>query len=100
VSYPALDSFAADHRIRRSTFRLYMHLQRSVLHHAEPREVRIWYLKDRLHMGATAIISGLNWLVLNGYLIEHGRGQRMVRSFTLAWSVLEDHSRNRSGSAA
>lgn len=99
MSYPAFDAFAADHRVSRSTFRLYMFLQRECLHHAEPRSVRLWYLADRLRMGRTQVLGGLNWLVRNGYLVEHPRGAQGVRSFTLAWS-LADQSRNRTDSAA
>jgi hypothetical protein len=84
--FPALEAFAEDTRVRHLTFRVYMHLQRRVLDHREPREVKSYVLGETLRMGPASVIAALNWLVRAGYLIEHPRAARGVRVFTLAWA--------------
>ncbi len=86
MSYPALDAFADDPNVRHLTFRVYMHLQRRVLDHAAPREVKSYVLSATLRIRPASVIAALNWLVRSGYLIEHARGARGVRVFSLAWS--------------
>ncbi len=87
MSFPALDAFAADRAVRRLTFRLYMYLQREALDLTEPRRVRNAIVASKLRMRPASVITALNWLVTSGYLVEHPRGPRGERSFTLAWSV-------------
>ncbi len=93
VSFPALDAFAADRSVRRLTFRLYMYLQREVLDLTSPRLVKNAIIAEKLSMRPASVISALNWLVTAGYLVEHPRGPRGDRSFTLAWSVQPQHRR-------
>lgn len=87
MSFPALDAFAADRAVRRLTFRLYMHLQREVLDLTSPRPVKVAQLAHTLRMRPESVITSLNWLVERGYLVEHARGPRRIRSFTLAWTA-------------
>lgn len=86
MSFPAFEDFAADRAVTQTVFRLYMHLQREALDHVEPRQQLIWHLSETIRMRPASVISGLNWLVDHGYLVEHGRGERGIRHFTLAWS--------------
>ncbi len=84
MTFPALDAFAADRAVRRLTFRVYMHLQRQVLDLTKPRAVKVAELAHTLRMRPASVIESLNWLVCRGYLIEHERKERRVRTFTLA----------------
>ncbi len=87
MSFPAFEAFAADTAVRHITFRVYMHLQRACLNHHTPQEVKSLSLAETLKLRPASIISALNWLTSRGYLVEHPRGSRNVRSFTLAWSI-------------
>lgn len=87
MSFPALEAFAADTKVRHITFRVYMHLQRELLNHVTPQTVKVAALSETLMLRPASIISALNWLTQHGYLIEHQRGSRKVRNFTLAWSI-------------
>lgn len=86
MTFPALAAFAADHTVRRLTFRLYMHLQREALDINQARAVKVAELAHTLRMRPASVIESLNWLVQNGYLIEHARQSRRIRTFTLAWT--------------
>lgn len=87
MSFPAYDQLAADIELGHMTWRVYMHLQRNVLNHVTPVEVKSWLLCDTLHLRPASIVLALNWLSDRGYIVEHERGARGVRRFTLAWSV-------------
>lgn len=86
MTFPALDTFADDIEVGHMTWRVYMHLQRHQLDIHDPRVVKIIPLSEKLRIRPASIITALNWLVERGYLIEHDRGWRGVRRFTLAWS--------------
>lgn len=100
MSFPALDTLAADTTIEHSTWKVYMHLQRSLLNHTQPMPVKVRALTQTLRLGPSAVIAGLNQLVGKGYLIEHAPGARGVRNLTLAWSVPLDRFPNGNSSAA
>lgn len=87
MSFPAMEDLAADIELGFVAWKVYMHLQRNVLNHVTPVEVKVWLLADTVHSNNQRVIESLNWLVHKGYLAEHARGSRGVRSFTLAWSV-------------
>ncbi len=92
MSFPAFEDFSKEIRLSRNIFRLYMHLQREVLDHREPRQCLIWKLCEQLRMRRASVIRCLNWLVRNGYIIEHNRGERRIRYCTLAWSRAKQHA--------
>ena len=87
MSFPALDAFAEDPTIEQVAWKVYMHLQRALLHHREPRAVKVDGLCETLHIRPASIIAALNQLTDRGYLVEHERAARGVRWMTLAWSV-------------
>jgi DNA-binding MarR family transcriptional regulator len=90
VTFPALESLADDSAIERTAWRVYMHLQRHLLDHTAPREVKAQALAQTLHLREASVIAALNQLVTRGYLIEHDKGARRVRRLTLAWTVARD----------
>ena len=88
MSFPALDTFAADRDVSPVGFRVYMHLQRELLDFREPRAVKVEALRHQLQVSKRKVIESLRWLVARGYLVEHERrGLLRVRVFTLAWAV-------------
>lgn len=86
VTFPAYDAFAADAGVERVTFRVYMHLFKTVLDVREARPVKMARLSHDLSLRPASVIHAVNWLVERGYLIEHERETRRIRVFTLAWS--------------
>lgn len=89
MTFPAWDAFEADRRVRLQHLKLFRFARRTL----DFREVRM------LKQGAAAEQTGLdrsdlrralNDLVAWGYLVEHQRGDRHARQFTLAWSVRSD----------
>jgi DNA-binding MarR family transcriptional regulator len=101
MSFPALDAFEND-PISESppTWRVYMHLQRSLLNHTKPLPVKVRGLTQTLKLGPASVITALNQLVERGYLIEHSHDARGIRSLTLAWSVDPNRFPTRNSSAA
>lgn len=87
VSYPALEDFGRDIRVGFARWKVYMNLQPPTLNHRTPIEVKVWALAERLHMGKRHVISALNWLVAEGYLIECERGDRHVRRLMLEYEM-------------
>ena len=64
-----------------------MYLQRKVLTHNQPTAVKNVTLSETLHLRPASVVKALNTLVSRGYLLEHDRGERGARSFSLAWTV-------------
>jgi hypothetical protein len=88
MSFPALDAFEEDPiGEHKPTWKVYMHLQRSLLNHTKPMPVKVRALTQTLRLGPASVIAALNQLVGRGYLIEHSPGSRGVRNLTLAWSI-------------
>ena len=88
MSFPALDAFEEDPiGEHKPTWKVYMHLQRSLLNHTKPKPVKVRGLTQTLHLGPASVIVALNRLVEKGYLIEHDHDRRGVRNLTLAWSI-------------
>jgi hypothetical protein len=86
--FPALDAFVKDPISETpSTWKVYMHLQRSLLNHTKPMPVKVRALTQTLRVGPAGVITALKVLIEHGYLIEHAPDSRGVRSLTLAWSV-------------
>lgn len=101
MSFPALDSFADDPiGEHKPTWKVYMHLQRSLLNHTKPMPVKVRALTQTLRVGPAGVIAALNELIQHGYLIEHAPDSRGVRSLTLAWSVPAHRFPNGNSSAA
>jgi hypothetical protein len=99
TSPPAFAAFDHDPAVGRLAHRLYRHLQSELLDFREPRPVKVRGLAGTLHAGTSGVMRSLNWLVARGYLVEHDRGSRGIRSFTMAWIAKPsgDCSRNKDG---
>jgi DNA-binding GntR family transcriptional regulator len=101
LSFPALDTFEKDPISETpSTWKVYMHLQRSLLNHTKPMPVKVRALAQTLRVGPGPIIAALNVLIERGYLLEHSHDKRGVRHLTLAWSVEQNRFPPRNSSAA
>lgn len=96
MSFPAYQAFHGEINsqtgkdIRRGfvRWRVYMHLVHCpVLNFVTPVEVKVTGLSSTLKMGPRKVIDALDWLASTGYLVEHGRHERRVRSLTLAWEL-------------
>jgi hypothetical protein len=86
MTYPAEIDFKRDRTISPSARRVYGYLTTEL----DFNEVRV--LKSQYHSAQCGVdradfIHALDALVACGYLIEHARGARNVRRFTLAYSV-------------
>lgn len=64
-----------------------MALQPPLLHFVDRRDVKLAWLVEELHMGRRQVIQALAWLVTHGYVVEHGRDPKGVRSLTLAYAL-------------
>lgn len=80
MRFPALEHFEQDRRIGPALMRAYRACRYSLDVH-EVRTIKRWTMND-LNTKRT-----LDTLVEWGYLIEHERGPRNERRFTLAYSV-------------
>lgn len=100
MSCPAYFAFGKDLRVGYSRWRVYMHLVHApVLNHAKPVDVKISALAlaipargddtpgARRHISRRKLSDAIDWLVQNGYLLEHAKDRRGMRSLTLAWDV-------------
>lgn len=87
MSYPAYDQLALDIGRGFATWRVYMYLRPPRLDFCTPVEVKVWSVALELRMSERKVRSALAWLIERGYLREHGRGSRRVRSLTLAWAI-------------
>jgi hypothetical protein len=88
-SFPAAITFASDNRKTFVIQRVYDRAQTELDMH-EVREAKAWLWADALAMDKGDVLDAWNWLVANGYLLEHERGERLVRRFTLTHSVRDD----------
>lgn len=93
MTFPAWDSFDARSRNPPTVIRLYRQLRRT-LDFCEPRERTIDALEREFDeqdepMDRADISRGLQWLVQQGFLIEHerGNGTGRARRYTLAFSL-------------
>jgi hypothetical protein len=64
-----------------------MALQPPLLDFAVPRDIKAVWLARELGMGRRHVIKGLDWLIDHGYLIQHGRDPKGVRSLRLAYAI-------------
>lgn len=87
ISYPAYDQLPLDIGRGFAIWRVYMHLRPPRLDFREPSEVKVWSVAMDLKMSERKVRSAITWLVARGYLKEHSRGSRRVRSLTIAWAV-------------
>jgi hypothetical protein len=86
VSFPAYEDFGQDIRVGFATWKVYMYLERNILNHQTAKEVKVWVVAEKRHIAKRKVILALNWLVVQGYLIEHPRAHsNSTRSFTLAY---------------
>lgn len=90
--YPAYEQFANEIGRGFSIWRVYMALRPPRLGFTEhpettPGNVKVEVLAKELRMGERKVRAALDWLTANGYLHEHGRDGRGVRSLTVAHAV-------------
>ncbi len=100
VSFPAYTDFGKDVRAGYARWRVYMHLVHApVLNHAKAVDVKITALAASIpsrgddtqlehgHISRRKAAEAIDWLVRVGYLVEHAKDRRGVRSLTLAWEL-------------
>ena len=91
MSYPANVDFERDPSVTHARWKVYVRYCRRNLSFHEPRGVKVRALVALLvdergrHMKAHAVIEALNWLVREGYLIDHGRDETNTRQLSLAY---------------
>jgi len=90
--FPASLTFDRDHRASAVAAKVYRFL-RTELDFVQARDVKVWVLAQSIASDREGVSTALSWLTECGYLVEHARGDRGVRRFTLAWSA-----RNRAAS--
>jgi len=93
--YPAYEQFANEIGRGFSIWRVYMALRPPRLEfteklNAQPCNVKVEMLAKELRMSERKVRAALDWLTSNGYLREHGRDGRGVRSLTVAHDVRRD----------
>lgn len=84
--FPASLAFDRDARAAPVAAKVYRFL-RTDLDFTQVRDVKVWTLAQRIASDRESVAAALTWLTENGYLVEHARGERGVRRFTLAWSA-------------
>lgn len=88
IVFPAYAELGQNIGRRFATWRVYMHLVHApILNHHIPTEVKVTGLGAALGMSPRKVVGALDWLVTCGYIVEHDRHERRVRSFTLAWEL-------------
>lgn len=93
MSCPAYEQLGKDIRLGYASWRCYMRLaigsehEPPILNFVTPVEVKVWYLAQTIPLSPRKVRSSLDWLVRMGYLVEHGRDARGVRSLSLAFSA-------------
>jgi hypothetical protein len=86
VSFPAFESLGAEIGLGQMTWRVYRHLQLEILDFETFKEVKVWFLCETLKLSKRSVCRALNWLVDQGYLLEHERAHgNSIRSFKLAY---------------
>lgn len=103
MSYPANLDFENDPAVTLARWKVYVRYCRKHLVFHEPRLVKVRALVFSLHMGYSQAIPALDWLIEQGYLVEHDGDQprtryaRRPRLLSLAYAR---EFRNGSSSAA
>lgn len=87
MSYPAYESFGKWIGRGYGAWRVYMALQPPALTFHTAKDVKVVGLVDELHMSPRDVIRALGVLTEAGYLVEHSRNRRGVRSLTLAYAL-------------
>lgn len=87
MTYPAFTSFGKDIARGHAVWRVYMALQPPCLHFHKAKAIKATVIADELRMGRRHVIKALNELVATGYLVEHGRLARGVRSLSIAFAL-------------
>lgn len=87
MSYPAYEQFGRQIGRGYAIWRVYVALQPPTLAFHAPKDIKAVWLAGELKMGRRHVIKALNWLVLNGYLIQHGKDAHGVRSLSLAYAI-------------
>lgn len=86
MTFPALLAFGTDDRRSLVVIRVYEQCVQE-LDFVESRDVKVWLVAEQRGMRPADVSDALSTLTEWGYLVEHARGERGVRRFTLAWSV-------------
>lgn len=86
MSSPAEIAFKCDRTLNPAARRVYDYLT-TVLDFVEVRQVRGLVDAERAGVHRNSFGPSLDALVARGYLLEHERGERNVRHFTLIWSL-------------
>lgn len=87
MSYPAYEAFGKEIGPGYATWRVYMALQPPKLDFAVPKDIKTAALAQELRMGRQHVRNAITRLIALGYLIEHGRDTRGVRSLRLAYAL-------------
>lgn len=87
MSYPAYEAFGKEIGRGYAVWRVYMALQPPRLTFHTPRAVKVAAMVSELRMSPRDVIRGLSVLTQRGYLVEHSRDRRGVRSLTLAYAL-------------
>lgn len=88
ILYPAYHEIANDVELKFARWKVFMHLVHApVLNHVKPVRVKAWVLAKAIPMHRDKVNDALDWLVRRGYLLQHERDRRGVRTLTLAWTT-------------
>lgn len=86
MTFPAWEAFEADRRIRLHHVKLYRFARRT-LDFRQVRQLKQGLAAELTGVDRADVSRALRDLVCWGYLVEHERGEKQARQFTLAWSV-------------
>jgi len=90
LSYPAFAAFFTDPGITSARIQVFMALQPDralALDFVRPVDVKTEAVARAARVSKGAAVDALAWLVRHGYLVQHGRDGRGIRSVTLAYAV-------------
>lgn len=87
MSFPAYDSFGKEIGRGFAVWRVYMALQPPTLDFVKPKDVKVISLANHLRMGRRHVSAAILWLIEHGYVVEHSRDAKRVRSLTLAYAL-------------
>ena len=85
MSFPARLDFERDEAVTYARWRVYVKYCCVELQFQPPRPVKVWPIVAKLHMDKQKAIRALDWLVAEGYLVDHGRDEAGTRQLTLAY---------------
>ncbi len=97
AGFPADAAFEQDARARIGHIKVWRYAKHW-FDFTEVRDGPRWHISKLTGVNEPDTTAALDELVAWGYLIEHPRGDRNVRRFTLAWSVHADLRRVSAGS--